>query len=415
MSLTRWRRAVGAVLTPASIAAAATIGVSALSVSEIAPDDRAAATSAERSEWRGVQRVPLQIPLSDGWTAGAELDLPTKARGPMPVVVLLHGSGKHDLDQTLPGPNGTTPKTFPSIAQALVRQGVAVLRYNKRGVVGIGPKLSDDPKFTDLAKPYTQYLEDAAGVVTYAAGLKQVDPERVYLLGHSEGTNIASELAANPARYGIPRPAGVVTMGVIGVPISASGAFQSFGSNLAVLHEEFDVDGNGLLTAREVTDGLAGREPAEAAEIRSLLLAEERVSPELDTDGDGRLAIDTEVKAKLAPQEWFDAYPEIDVVSEDQKPYLRDIGSYLDVSQNLPKYRGPALLLNGENDIQTPVRGAYVVDDALEKAGNPDHTIKVYPGIGHAMNYTLKWKGDFGDPDPMVVKDIADWLAERTR
>ncbi|MGL5819073.1 MAG: hypothetical protein ACRCYR_16025 [Phycicoccus sp.] len=42
-------------------------------------------------------------------------------------------------------------------------------------------------------------------------------------------------------------------------------------------------------------------------------------------------------------------------------------------------------------------------------------SVKVYPGIGHAMNYTLKWKGDFGNPDPMVVQDITDWFAERTR
>ncbi|MGL4178789.1 MAG: alpha/beta hydrolase family protein [Dermatophilaceae bacterium] len=414
LSPARWRRAVGAVLAPASVAAAATLGVSTLTASE-PPDAGTAASAAERSGWQGVKRVPLQIPLSGGWTAGAELDLPARAKGPVPVVVLFHGSGRNDLDQTLPGPDGTTVRTFPSIAQALARKGVAVLRFNKRGVVGVGPKLSDDPRFTDLAKPYTQYLEDAAGVVKYATGLKHVDPKRIYLLGHSEGTNIASELAADPGRYGIRVPAGVVTMGIIGVPAVVSGAFQTLGSNLAVLHEEFDVDANGLLTPREVTDGLAGRERDEADEVRSLLLSGEQVSPELDTDRDGRLAIDTEVKALLAPQELFDAYPEVDVVSEDAKRYGRDVGSYPDVSQNLPKYRGPALLLNGENDIQTPVRGAYVADDALERAGNPDHTLKVYPGIGHAMNYTLKWKGDFGDPDRAVVRDIVDWVTERAR
>ncbi|MGL5927884.1 MAG: alpha/beta hydrolase family protein [Dermatophilaceae bacterium] len=414
LSLTRWRRAVGAVLAPASVAAAATLGVSTLSASE-PPDAGMAASAAERSGWHGVKRVPLQIPLPGGWTAGAELDLPARAKGRVPLVVLFHGSGRNDLDQTLPGPDGTTVRTFPSIAQALARQGVAVLRFNKRGVVGIGPKLSDDPRFTDLAKPYTQYLQDAADVVKFATGLKQVDPERVYLLGHSEGTNIASELAAHPARYGIRTPAGVVAMGVIGVPISASGAFQTLGSNLAFLHEEFDVDANGLLTAGEVTDGLAGREREEADGLRALLLSGEQVTPELDTDRDGRLAIDSEIKALLAPQELFDAYPEVDVVEEDQKPYLRDIGAYPDLSQNLPTYRGPALLLNGENDIQTPVRGAYVADDALERAGNPDHTLKVYPGMGHAMNHTLKWKGDFGDPDPAVVRDIVDWVTERAR
>jgi uncharacterized protein len=61
------------------------------------------------------------------------------------------------------------------------------------------------------------------------------------------------------------------------------------------------------------------------------------------------------------------------------------------------------------------VRGAYITDEALDKAGNNDHTLKVYPGIGHGMNLTLKWKGDFGDPDPVVVRDIVRWVTERAR
>ncbi|MGL5819072.1 MAG: alpha/beta hydrolase family protein, partial [Phycicoccus sp.] len=87
----------------------------------------------------------------------------------------------------------------------------------------------------------------------------------------------------------------------------------------------------------------------------------------------------------------------------------------LDPAENLPRFAGPTLILHGENEIQTPVRGAFITDEGLEPAGNRDHTLKAYPGIGHGMNLTPKWTGDFGDPDPAVVRDIAAWFAERAR
>lgn len=76
--------------------------------------------------------------------------------------------------------------TFRPIAQALSRRGYAVLRYNKRGVVGPGPVLSDDPALTDLDGYFTRLLADAEVALAFAADQPQVDPEQIYLLGHSE-------------------------------------------------------------------------------------------------------------------------------------------------------------------------------------------------------------------------------------
>ncbi len=71
----------------------------------------------------------------------------------------------------------------------------------------------------------------------------------------------------------------------------------------------------------------------------------------------------------------------------------------------------PVLLLNGETDIQTRVRGAITTDAALTTAGNRDHKLIVYPGVGHLMNVTDEYDPADGDPDRAVVNDIATWLA----
>src|SRR6516225_5854040 len=63
---------------------------------------------------------------SDEWALPGALALPVGA-GPFPAVVLVHGSGPHDRDETI-GPN----KPFRDLAWGLASQGVAVLRYEKR-------------------------------------------------------------------------------------------------------------------------------------------------------------------------------------------------------------------------------------------------------------------------------------------
>nr|BFE72066.1 hypothetical protein GCM10020092_053670 [Actinoplanes digitatis] len=87
------------------------------------------------------------------------------------------------------------------------------MRFNKRGVTDIGPVESTDPAQLMPKDPYHQIQQDAASVVRFAAKSPRVDPSKIFLLGHSEGTNVAANLAADSNRFGIPKPAGVVEMG----------------------------------------------------------------------------------------------------------------------------------------------------------------------------------------------------------
>lgn len=108
-----------------------------------------------------------------------------KGVGPFRGVVLVHGSGPHDRDESI-GPN----KPFLDIARGLAAQGIAVLRYEKRskarpqdftsGVYGV-----DD-----------ETTNDAALAVDALRKVEGVDPERVFVLGHSQGGLMAPRIAS---------------------------------------------------------------------------------------------------------------------------------------------------------------------------------------------------------------------------
>ncbi|MFC6017712.1 alpha/beta hydrolase family protein [Plantactinospora solaniradicis] len=359
--------------------------------------------------WSGIVREPVSIGMEKNWTSKGELTYPRGAGKRLPLVVLLHGSGDNDMDQTLPEGAGSI---FKPVAQAINRKGYAVLRFNKRGVTDVGPVLTDDVAQLNPPEPYEQILRDAASVVRFAAKLPRIDPSRILLLGHSEGTQVASNLAAKPAAAGIPEPAGVIAMGVVGSNIRELITYQLFGARLAQLHEEFDVNGDGQLTARESVDGLIGQPDELVTYYRKVLFSGATLNPATDRDRDGRLAIDAEVGPVLRTESGIDNYPYAKDIPPDISAYLLDIDRFNDVTEDLPRFGGPTLLLNGENDVQTPARSALIADAAIARAGRTDHTVITYPGVGHAMNVTSKFTGSYGEPDAAVLADLGRWLEE---
>ena len=357
--------------------------------------------------WGDITREQVRIDFGKGWVTDAELTYPSNAQGRLPLVVFLHGSGRNDMNQTLPEGKGST---FIPLAQAAGREGYATLRFNKRGVTGVGPVESTDPAQLTPKNPYQQIQLDAASVVRFAARSSKVDPSKIVLLGHSEGTNVAANLAADPKMFGIPKPAGVVEMGVVGKPIKELLTFQIYGRLLVQMHDEFDVDGDGQLTATEATDGLVGQPKEAADQFRSILLNGKKVLATTDKNHDGRIAIDADAGAVLRKATHIDDYPNVPGLDPYVVAYAKDFGRFPTVTQALPKFSGPTLMLNGENDIQTPARAAIVADAAVAAAGNKDHKIVIYPGMAHTMNITPKFSPVFGEPDRQVVTEIRNWL-----
>lgn len=108
-----------------------------------------------------------------------------KGDGPFPGVVLVHGSGPHDRDETI-GPN----KPFLDIARGLAAQGIAVLRYEKRS------KARPQDFSTNSFTVDDETTNDAVLAVDALRGIPGIDAQRVFVLGHSQGGLMAPRIAA---------------------------------------------------------------------------------------------------------------------------------------------------------------------------------------------------------------------------
>jgi pimeloyl-ACP methyl ester carboxylesterase len=105
------------------------------------------------------------------------LTLP-ESEGPHPVLILVTGSGPQDRDETIAG-----HKPFLVLADHLTRRGVAVLRYDDRGV-GESTGAFKDATIAD-------FTADAAAAVDFLAARSDIDADSIGVGGHSEGANVA--------------------------------------------------------------------------------------------------------------------------------------------------------------------------------------------------------------------------------
>jgi hypothetical protein len=148
------------------------------------PPDYAKPTAfEERAVSFGTEKLPLP----------GILTMP-KGEGPFPAVVLVHGSGPNDRDESI-GPN----KLFKDLAWGLAARKIAVLRYDKRTHHYKG-KLSND----DVPTVKEESIDDALEAVALLSSTPGIDPKRIFVAGHSLGAVLAPRIAkAEPRLRGI--------------------------------------------------------------------------------------------------------------------------------------------------------------------------------------------------------------------
>lgn len=112
----------------------------------------------------------------DPWKLPGTLTLP-KGAGPWPAVVLVHGSGPQDRDETV-----GNHKVFKDLAEGLATRGIAVLRYEKR-TRQYAAKMAAETELT----VQQETVEDAVKAAELLRGVAEVDAKRIYVLGHSLG------------------------------------------------------------------------------------------------------------------------------------------------------------------------------------------------------------------------------------
>jgi fermentation-respiration switch protein FrsA (DUF1100 family) len=127
--------------------------------------------------------------VSGQWKLPGTITIPNGA-DPFPAVVLVHGSGPNDRDETL-GPN----KPFKDIAWGLASMGIVVLRYEKR-------TKQYPEEFTAMMNFTVQdeIIDDAIAAVTVLNTSTIVDHSQIFVLGHSLGGMIAPRIASQDSR-----------------------------------------------------------------------------------------------------------------------------------------------------------------------------------------------------------------------
>lgn len=130
-----------------------------------------------------VEEVTVRSPY--GHSLGGTLTLPRRAARPLPVVLLISGTGPQTRDGSARGDTAHQP--FRQIADSLSRRGVAVLRVDDRGVAEGQQRLTSA----------LQVAEDVRAALALLRTRADIDRSRIALIGHSEGGMVALMVASS--------------------------------------------------------------------------------------------------------------------------------------------------------------------------------------------------------------------------
>ena len=309
-----------------------------------------------------------------GVTLAGTLTLP-EGKGPFPAVLLLAGSGPNDRDETIFG-----HKPFLVIADALTRQGLAVLRFDKRGV---GQSTGDRAKATD-----DDYTKDALAELTCLKARPEINPKAIGIIGHSEGAIEAVKAAGRSADVAF-----IVLLGGPGLPgdqilVDQIAAMDKVaGATPEQVAQAVAVEKEILSAVKDQPDDAKA-----SAQIRQIL---GKANPQLKGP-----ALDGQVRMAISP--WFRQF-----IAYDPRP---DLG----------KVTCPVLALGGDKDLQvSAVENLLAIRTALQKGGNQRYVVKMLPGLNHLFQ-----EAPTGLPteyarieqtfSPLALTIIENWILQQT-
>jgi pimeloyl-ACP methyl ester carboxylesterase len=275
--------------------------------------------------------------------------------GPFPGVLLIAGSGQVDRNENH---KKLAINVFREIANHLAENGIATLRYDKRGVGASEGNYWETGFFDNIS--------DASSALNYLKAQKQIRPEAVFLLGHSEGALIVTKLAADGADV-----AGVVLLG---------GPARS---------------GEDVLKwqAQQVVKGMRGPNKW----LIKLLRINVAKAQQKQID-----------KIKRSVKDWY----RVQLVVKLNARWMREFIAY-NPAEDLPRIRVPVMAITGAKDIQVDPRDLKRMSEIMQtdfeyhEVANVSHILRVEEGEPTLNTYKKQVQQPM---DSRILHLILEWL-----
>jgi len=305
---------------------------------------------------------------------------------PSPVVLLISGSGPQDRNETI-----YNHRPFLVLADYLTRQGIAVLRIDDRGV---RESTGDFSQATSV-----DFASDVLAGIEYLKTRKEINPEQIGLIGHSEGGLIAPMVAVKS-----PDVAFIVLMAGTGLTGEEILYLQG-----ALIYRAMGVSEEDIINNRQFNEKifsvLKEEDDSENAEerLRQMFMDDwEKMSDEKKEQmGDLEVFLKAQLQSLLSP--WLKFF-----LIYNPKP-------------TLSKVKCPVLAINGEKDLQVPPKeNLNAIEEALVAGGNKNFIVKELPGLNHLFQTAqtglpAEYTKIEETISPEALKIICDWILEQTK
>lgn len=307
--------------------------------------------------------------------------------GPHPGVVLVSGSGPQDRDETVAG-----HKPFLVLADHLTRRGIAVLRYDDRGVG------ASSGEFETATVP--DFASDARAAVEFLASRTQIDASKIGLAGHSEGGIVAPMVALD-------MPGQVSFLVLLAAP--AHPGEEIFYLQDAAEARVKGVDEAAIERSRKRKEQIFAvlKEEADIAEAADKLRQVMRAMP-----------LTAEEQSDIAA-----SGANIDDMIEQQIRTLNTPATRLFLAYDpipaLSRVDVPVLAITGERDLQVPPDDNLpLIETALATGPCPSHVVHKLPGLNHLFQTSeTGLPEDYAQIDetfaPTALELIADWILDQ--
>jgi hypothetical protein len=313
------------------------------------------------------------------------LTLPKK-EGVFPVVILITGSGPQNRDEELLG-----HKPFLVISDYLTKNGIAVLRYDDRGV--------GESKGDFKAATSADFATDVESAIAYLKTRKEINKKKIGLVGHSEGGLIAPMVASKSKDVSF-----IVMLAGPGIP----------GDKLLLLQQELIAKAAGV-SQIEIKKTIRTN-----TEIFEMIVKSEN---EL-TLKEGLTNLLNETLKNDSTAEIPKGVTQAEFVSNEVNKITTPWMLYFIKSNPaifLSKVKCPVLAVNGEKDLQVPPQeNLKAIKAALAKGGNKQVTIMEFPNLNHLFQ-----ESKTGAPSeyaaieqtfsPNALAEITKWIKAQTK